>query len=148
MFINLGTITAAANEAELAGVMGHEMAHVYMQHSAKQAGKAQTTSVLAGIASIALGAATGGIVGQLGQMGIQMGAQGVMLRYSRSDESEADRVGTIILYKVGGTVTTHSEELQCFPAALKGSGATRSDHCWDDSRASEPSCGIIVFGST
>src|SRR6516165_240337 len=40
MFINLGTITSARNEAELAGVMGHEMAHVYMQHSAKQAGKA------------------------------------------------------------------------------------------------------------
>jgi predicted Zn-dependent protease len=101
MFINLGTITAAATEAELAGVMAHEMAHIYMQHSAKRAGKAQTTSVLAGIASIALGAAAGGIVGQLGQMGIQMGAQGVMLRYSRSDESEADQVGTIILYKAG-----------------------------------------------
>jgi len=101
MFINLGTITAATSEGELAGVMAHEMAHVYMQHSAKRAGKAQTTSVLAGIASIALGATTGGIVGQLGQMGIQMGAQGVLLKYSRSDESEADRVGAVILYKAG-----------------------------------------------
>ena len=55
MFINLGTITSARNEAELAGVMGHEMAHVYMQHSAKQAGKAQTTSMIAGIASAVLG---------------------------------------------------------------------------------------------
>jgi beta-barrel assembly-enhancing protease len=69
MFINLGTITAAKNEAELAGVMGHEMAHVYMQHSAKQAGKAQTTSMLAGIASMALGVSgvggmAGGLVGQ------------------------------------------------------------------------------------
>jgi predicted Zn-dependent protease len=50
MFINLGTITAAKNESELAGVMAHEMAHVYMQHSAKQASKAQTTSMIAGIA--------------------------------------------------------------------------------------------------
>ena len=39
MFVNIGTITAASNEAELAGVMAHEMSHVYMQHSAKQAGK-------------------------------------------------------------------------------------------------------------
>src|SRR5512140_3753669 len=34
LFVNVGTITAASNEAELAGVMAHEMAHVYMQHSA------------------------------------------------------------------------------------------------------------------
>ena len=71
MFINIGTITAAKNEAELAGVMAHEMSHVYMQHSAKQASKAQTTSMIAGIASAVLGG-RGGMIGQLGQMGIQM----------------------------------------------------------------------------
>lgn len=105
MFVNVGTIVAAKNEAELAGVMGHEMAHVYMQHSAKQAGKAQTTSMIAGIASAVLGSTVGGkgggLVGQLGQMGIQMGAQGLMMKYSRNDESQADAVGTVILYKAG-----------------------------------------------
>jgi len=101
MFVNIGTITAAANEAELAGVMAHEMSHVYMQHSAKQASKAQTTGLLAGIAEAALGATVGGTVGQLGEMGIQMGAQGLMLKYSRSDESQADAVGAMILYKAG-----------------------------------------------
>ena len=101
MFVNIGTITAAANEAELAGVMAHEMSHVYMQHSAKQASKAQTTGLLAGIAEAALGATVGGAVGELGQMGIQMGAQGLTLKYSRSDEAQADAVGAIILYKAG-----------------------------------------------
>lgn len=105
MFVNVGTITAAKDEAQLAGVMGHEMAHVYMQHSAKQAGKAQTTSAIAGIAAAVLGGTVGnkagGMVGQLGQMGIQMGAEGLMLKYSRGDESQADAVGTMILYKAG-----------------------------------------------
>ena len=101
MFINVGTITAAANEAQLAGVMAHEMSHVIMQHSAKQASKAETTGLLAGLAGAVLGATTGGVVGQLGQMGIQMGAQGLMLKYSRTDESQADAVGAIILYKAG-----------------------------------------------
>ena len=101
MFINIGTITAAQNEAELAGVMAHEMAHVYMQHSAKQASKAQTTSMIAGIASAVLGGTVGGLAGQLGQMGIQMGSQGLMMKYSRGDESQADSVGAMILYKAG-----------------------------------------------
>jgi beta-barrel assembly-enhancing protease len=101
MFVNLGTITAAANEAQLAGVMAHEMSHVYMQHSAKQASKAQTTGVLAGLAGAVLGAAVGGTVGSLGQQGIQMGAQSLMLKYSRTDEAQADAVGAIILYKAG-----------------------------------------------
>jgi len=106
MFVNVGTIVAANNEAELAGVMGHEMSHVYMQHSAKQAGKGQTTSMIAGIASgilggTSMGSRMGGLVGQLGQMGIQMGAQGVMMKYSRNDESQADAVGSVILYKAG-----------------------------------------------
>jgi len=101
MFVNIGTITAAANEAQLAGVMAHEMSHVYMQHSAKQASKAQTTGMLAGLAGAVLGATVGGTVGSLGQEGIQMGAQGLMLKYSRTDEAQADAVGAIILYKAG-----------------------------------------------
>lgn len=101
MFVNIGTITAAANEAQLAGVMAHEMSHVYMQHSAKQASKAQTTSMLAGLAGAVLGATVGGTAQELGQAGIQMSAQGLMLKYSRTDESQADAVGAVILYKAG-----------------------------------------------
>ena len=100
MFVNLGTITAASNEAELAGVMAHEMAHVYMQHSAKQMQKAQLTQGLAGIAGAILGD-RGGVLGSLGQTGVQIGAGMVMLKYSRSDESQADDVGARILYRAG-----------------------------------------------
>ena len=81
MFVNVGTITAASSEAELAGVMAHEMSHVYMQHSAKQVGKTQTTAAIAGIAGAMLGAMTGGsMLGQLAQAGIQFGAQGIILK--------------------------------------------------------------------
>lgn len=98
MFVNLGTITAAENEAELAGVMAHEMAHVYMQHSAKQQEKSALLGGLAGIVG-AIAGGMGGTWGTLAQMGIQFGAGTVMLKYSRSDEAQADAVGAIILWK-------------------------------------------------
>jgi beta-barrel assembly-enhancing protease len=100
MFVNVGTITAASNEAELAGVMAHEMSHVYMQHSAKQMEKAQLTQGLAGLAGAILGS-KGGTLGSLAQAGVQVGAGMVMLKYSRSDEAQADEVGAMILYRAG-----------------------------------------------
>ena len=100
MFVNVGTITAAANEAQLAGVMAHEMSHVYMQHSAKQMEKAQLTQGLAGLAGAILGN-KGGTWGKLGQVGAEVGAGMVMLKYSRSDEAQADEVGAMILHRAG-----------------------------------------------
>src|SRR5947208_15949482 len=64
MFVNIGTINAADNEAELAGRMANEMGHVYMQNSAKQQGK---SSLLEGLAEPAGEAA--------GQMGEAAGTQ-------------------------------------------------------------------------
>jgi len=100
MFVNLGAITAASNEAELAGVMAHEMGHVYMQHSAKQMEKAQVVQGLEGLAGAILGN-SGGMLGSLGVAGVQVGAGMVMLKYSRGDEAQADAVGTAILYRAG-----------------------------------------------
>ena len=128
MFVNIGTITAAANEAQLAGVMAHEMSHVYMQHSAKQASKAQTTGLLAGLAGAVLGATVGGTAQELGQAGIQMSAQGLMLKYSRTDESQADAVGAMILYKAG----YNPQAMADFFKTLEGQGGNPpqwlSDH--------------------
>ncbi len=98
MFVNIGTIQAADNEAELAGVMAHEMAHVYMQHSAKQQEKESLLGGLAGIAG-AMAGRLGGAWGTLAQGGIQFGAGTLMLKYSRGDEAQADAVGAIFLWK-------------------------------------------------
>jgi hypothetical protein len=98
IFINIGTIDAAANEAELAGVMAHEMSHVYMQHSVKQAEKGQT---LQGLASILGAVLPGNAIGNIGRAGIQIGAGTLSLKYSRGDEAQADAVGAIIAYRAG-----------------------------------------------
>src|SRR5215813_13301586 len=98
MFVNIGTLTAADNEAELAGVMAHEMAHVYMQHSVKQASKQSMTQGLLGVLGSVMGSGT---VGSLARAGIGIGAGVLSLKYSRGDEAQADAVGAIIMYKAG-----------------------------------------------
>jgi hypothetical protein len=98
IFINAGTIQAADNEAQLVGVMAHEMSHVYMQHTAKSAVKDEWAQ---GIASV-LGAVLGnGTLGNLARAGIQIGGGMVMMKYSRADEAQADATGAIIMYKAG-----------------------------------------------
>ncbi len=99
MFINIGTIAAAQNEAQLAGVMAHEMSHVYLQHSAKQA--TSTKRTIAEIIGAAGGIFGGSTLGNLARAGIQFGAGTMLLKYSREDESQADSVGAVILYKAG-----------------------------------------------
>src|SRR5436305_8717329 len=67
IFVNVGTIQAADNEAELAGVLAHEMSHVYMQHSAKQAPKQEWANIIGALGGLFGGSA----VGTLARMGIQ-----------------------------------------------------------------------------
>jgi predicted Zn-dependent protease len=83
MFINVGTIAAAQNEAQLAGVMAHEMSHVYMQHSAKAA--TSTKRTIAEILGAAGGILGGSTLGNLARAGIQFGAGSLLLKYSRED---------------------------------------------------------------
>jgi Zn-dependent protease with chaperone function len=98
MFVNAGAIVAADNEAQLAGVMAHEMSHVYMQHSAKQASKQAFTNGILGVLGAIVG---GGTAGTLARLGMQIGAGAISLKYSRNDEAQADAVGAIIMYRAG-----------------------------------------------
>ena len=98
VYVNVGTIQAADNEAQLAGVIGHEMGHTYMQHAAAQATKEGYAEVGLGILGAILG---GGVAGALGRTAISLGANAYFLKYSRQDESEADHVGALLMYEAG-----------------------------------------------
>jgi beta-barrel assembly-enhancing protease len=98
MFINVGAIQAADNEAQLAGVMAHEMSHVYMQHTAKSLPKQEFAQIFAGILGAVL---PGTAAGNLARLGVQIGAGTILMKYSRTDEAQADAVGAIIMYKAG-----------------------------------------------
>jgi hypothetical protein len=98
MFIHSGLILAADNEAQIAGVMAHEISHVALRHGTNQASKANLIQLPAMLAGSLAGKS---ILGQLAQLGIGLGANSVLLKYSRSAESDADLVGTRIMAGAG-----------------------------------------------
>lgn len=87
--------TLKLTEDECAMVMGHEMAHALREHARARVAKEQGTGVAVSVISQILG------LGQLGQMGANIGAQLLTLRWSRADETEADLVGLEIGARAG-----------------------------------------------
>jgi beta-barrel assembly-enhancing protease len=97
-YVNSGLILAADEEAELAGVMGHEIAHVCARHGTRNATKEQIAE-WATIPLIMLG--PGGWAGYGIYEGLQMAIPIGFLKFSRDAEREADYLGLQYMYKSG-----------------------------------------------
>lgn len=104
--VNAGLVTATRSEAELAGVLAHEIAHVTQRHIARSlqnAGRANLASAAAILAAVLIGATTG--LPSDAVLGSVTAAQGLaaqsQISFTRTHESEADRVGIGILAAAG-----------------------------------------------
>lgn len=101
VYITRGTLALANNEAEAAGVLGHEIGHVISHHAEKRYDKSVFTNLgVAGasiLGSIFLGQGAGDLIGQVGST-----AGGAYLAsYSRENEFEADLIGVRLIGRVG-----------------------------------------------
>jgi len=99
LYINRGTIEAASNEAELAGVMGHEIGHVALRHGTNQASKQYLAQAPLAILGSVLGGNSAGAI--LAQVGTGFALNSVLLKYSRDDERQSDLMASQILYDSG-----------------------------------------------
>jgi len=96
-YVNKGLLLAADNEAELAGVMAHEIAHVAARHAVENNTKATLLEYLALGGSIFLG----GWPGVIYQNTAGLGLLGAFMKFSRGAEEEADKLGVQYMYAAG-----------------------------------------------
>jgi len=110
-YVNKGLLLAADNEAELAGVMAHEIAHVAARHAVENQTKANLLEYGALAGSIFLG----GIPGMIYQNTAGIGLLGIFMKFSRGAEEEADKLGVQYMYAAGydpGAMATMFEKLE------------------------------------
>lgn len=116
VFVNSGLIEAMDSEDELAGILGHEISHVYLRHISSRIEYAQKVNVgtLAGIvAGVLLGVGGAGAVASAITAGSMAAGQSLNLAYTRENEIQADQIGLGHIndsgYSANGLVTSMSK---------------------------------------
>lgn len=148
IYINRGVIEAADNESQLAGVIAHEIAHVALRHGTNQASKASAAQVPLAI--------LGGLIGSdstakaLAQLGANFAVNSVLLKYSRTAESQADIIGTQILYDAGYDPRAMGQFFQKIEAQQQRSGQVEffSNHPSPDNRIERVDQEIALLGGS
>lgn len=100
MYVHTGLIKASETEGQLVGVLAHEMSHVALRHGTNQATKANAIQIPLAIGGAIMGQ-RGGMLGQLAQLGIGLGANSVLMKFSRNAESQADYNGALMMSDAG-----------------------------------------------
>lgn len=97
VYVHTGLLRSARDVSELAGVLGHEVAHARLSHGAEQARKQQGLSAVITVVCLFSGLCDGG----LSQVAINVGANVLTAKFSRTDELEADSAGIVYTTRAG-----------------------------------------------
>jgi predicted Zn-dependent protease len=111
VYITRGLLALADDEAELAGVMAHEIGHVTARHSAQRHSRGVLAQGGVAIGTILAGVLGGGAAAQLAQQAAGTGAQAYLAGYSRDQEFQADELGVRYLARAGYDPTAMSSFL-------------------------------------
>ncbi|MEZ5737905.1 MAG: M48 family metalloprotease [Novosphingobium sp.] len=127
VYVTRQLVALMNNEAELAGVLGHEVGHVAANHAAERQKAASRNSIIGVLGTVLSGVLLGdSTFGRLGQQVFSQGSQLLTLRYSRSQETEADNLGIEYLRRAGydpramSTVLLSLAQQNALEARLRG----------------------------
>ena len=121
VFISRGLVERMNNEAQLAGVLGHEIGHVTAQHTARRIG--QATLIQGGLSIVGAAVSAGpegGSVAEAGQLllpALNMGGQVVILKFGRDEESQADSLGLRYMTRAGYNPSGQLQVMEILRAA-------------------------------
>jgi len=101
VYVTRGLVALANNEAELAGVLGHEIGHVNARHTAERVGQQQKASILSALGVAAATLLGGDALGQMASGVAEQGSAVYLGQYSQSQEFEADSLGVRYIAKTG-----------------------------------------------
>jgi predicted Zn-dependent protease len=124
VFFSRGLAEKLTTEAQMAGVMGHEIGHVTAQHGNQRISQAQIANIGLAVGAVAVGVAGEDTAlhkyGQYGIPALALGGQVVLLKYGRDQELEADRLGMRYMSKVGYDPRGQLEVMQLLASLSQG----------------------------
>jgi beta-barrel assembly-enhancing protease len=149
IYMNSGIVKNADNEGQVAAVMGHEIGHVILRHSANQMSKSMLAQGLLMGAQV-VGQMKGGWAGMAGQLGAPLGAQLLMMKFSRNHEKDADAYGARLMANAGWNPIESARFFEKLEALTKGKNAGgvagwMSSHPPPDNRAKLLEEEILAF---
>jgi len=120
IFITHALLVQLQNEAQLAGVLGHEIGHVIARHAAEQMAKGQLGQSL--VTAVAVGASDDQRKGQMAAVAAMMANKMLSLHYSRNDELQADSFSLQYMQQTGYTPAAMLEVMEILKRASGGGG--------------------------
>ncbi len=124
VYITRGLAEKLENEAELAGVLGHEIGHVTARHGNQRISKQIGFNIALGAGSIVVGTSSADSdlrkYGQVGLPAMAIGGNVVLLKYGRDEESEADMLGLRYMARAGYDPIGQLRVMQILQEAAKG----------------------------
>jgi predicted Zn-dependent protease len=118
VFISRGLLLNMTNEAQLAGVLGHEIGHVTARHGNDRMVSSVLYETGAAVSTAILSEGLGGTAGELAPRLVQFGGQTIVLRYGRKEELEADEFGMRYMSRAGYDPTGQRDVMKILEASM------------------------------